>query len=76
MWSEDDEHVRALWRTVPARRTREWFEALDALQRSGRTGSNGRPSALAFGVCLTEYRDVIRLSGPQPLVWPRSGCSR
>ena len=68
MWNEGDEPVRALWRTVPARRTREWFAALDSLQRSGRTGSNGLPSPLAFGVYLTEYRDVIRLSGPQPLV--------
>ena len=26
------------------------------------------PSPLAFGVYLTEYRDVIRLAGPQPVV--------
>ena len=26
------------------------------------------PSPLAFGVYLTEYRDVIRLAGAQPVV--------
>lgn len=68
MWNATDEPARAIWRTSPAGRTAEWFADLDGLLRSGRVGANGMPSPLAFGVYLTEYRDVIRLAGPQPLV--------
>jgi hypothetical protein len=69
MWNPDDEPVTAIWQTSPAGRTREWFEALDSLQRSGRVGRNGMPSPLAMGAYLTEYRDVFRLAaGPGPLV--------
>jgi hypothetical protein len=68
MWNPGDEPVRAVWRTMPAGRTAEWFAALGELQRSGRVGPNGMPGPLAFGVYLTEYRDVIRLAGPQPVV--------
>ena len=54
--------------TSPAGRTREWFETLDRLQREGRVGGNGMPGPVAFGTYLTEYSDVIRLAGPQPVV--------
>lgn len=68
VWNATAEPARARWRTLPAGRTRSWFETLDGLQRSGRTGRNGMPGPLAFGVCLTEYRDVFRLAGPQPVL--------
>ena len=68
MWNPGDEPARAIWRTSPAGRTAQWFAELDELQRSGRVGKNGMPGPLAFGVYLTEYGDVIRLAGPQPLM--------
>jgi Cupin domain len=68
MWNEGETPVRATWRTEPAGRTAEWFGELDALRRSGRVGKNGMPGPLAFGAYLTEYSDVIRLAGPQPLI--------
>jgi quercetin dioxygenase-like cupin family protein len=68
MWNDGDVPARATWRTEPAGRTAEWFAELDALGRSGRVGKDGMPGPLAFGVYLTEYSDVIRLAGPQPLV--------
>ena len=33
----------------------------------------GMPSPLAFGAYLTEYSDVFRLAGPQPLLRPALG---
>ncbi len=68
MWNEGEEPARATWRTEPAGRTAEWFAELDALRSSGRVGRDGMPGPLAFGAYLTEYEDVIRLAGPQPLV--------
>jgi Cupin domain len=68
MWNDGDVAARANWRTEPAGRTAEWFAELDALRRSGRVGANGMPGPLAFGAYLTEYPDVIRLAGPQPLI--------
>jgi quercetin dioxygenase-like cupin family protein len=68
MWNPGDEPVRAIWRTSPAGRTADWFADLSALRDSGRVRRNGMPGPLAFGAYLTEYRDVIRLAGPQPLV--------
>jgi quercetin dioxygenase-like cupin family protein len=68
MWNANGEPARAIWRSSPAGRTAEWFAALSDLRRSGRLGRNGMPGPLAFGVYLTEYRDVFRLPGPQPLV--------
>ncbi len=68
MWNEGERPARATWRTEPAGRTAEWFAELDALRRSGRIGRNGMPGPLAFGAYLTEYADVIRLAGPQPLL--------
>jgi quercetin dioxygenase-like cupin family protein len=70
MWNAGDVPVRALWRTSPAGRTAEWFAAIDGVRRSGRVDGNGMPGPLAFGVYLTEYRDVFRLAGPQPLLRP------
>ena len=68
MWNAAPVPARAVWRTSPPGRTYEWFAALDGLLRSDRVGRNGMPSPLAFGVYLTEFDDVIRLAGPQPLV--------
>jgi quercetin dioxygenase-like cupin family protein len=68
MWNAGDVPVRATWITSPAGRTADWFAAIDSLRSSGRVGSNGMPGPLAFGAYLTEYRDVFRLAGPQPLL--------
>jgi mannose-6-phosphate isomerase-like protein (cupin superfamily) len=71
MWNPGDQPARMLWQTRPAGRTEDWFRSIDALHREGRVGSNGVPGPLAFGVLLTEYRDVFRLAvGPEPLVRP------
>jgi hypothetical protein len=59
-----------VWRTAPAMRTASWFRAIDGLHRSGRVGPKGMPGPLAFGVMLTEYRDVFRLAGPDLLLRP------
>ncbi len=53
MWNAGEEPARMLWRTMPAGRTLEWFEALDAFQRDG--------DGAKFGAAFTEYRDVFRL---------------
>lgn len=68
MWNAGSEPARVVWRTSPAGRTLEWFEALDSLQRAGRVQKNGIPGPLAMSVLLTEYRDVFRLAGPDPLL--------
>jgi hypothetical protein len=71
MWNPGDQPARMLWQTRPAARTEDWFRSIDALHREGRVGSKGMPGPLAFGVLLTEYRDVFRLAvGPDPLVRP------
>ncbi len=70
MWNDSSDTTRVVWQTSPAGRTLDWFGELDALQRSGRVGRNGMPSPLAFGVFLTEYRDVFRLAGPDALLRP------
>jgi hypothetical protein len=59
MWNESTEPARATWITRPAGRTAQWFEAL---------ASAGKPGPLDYGVYLSEYRDVFRLAGPQPVV--------
>jgi quercetin dioxygenase-like cupin family protein len=69
MWNAGDARARVSWRTAPAGRTESWFRDLDALHREGRVGKDGMPGPLAFGVMLTEYRDVFQLAaGPRPLV--------
>ena len=70
MWNPGQEPTRVIWRTMPAGRTEQWFRSLDALQRSGRVGRSGMPGPLAFGVLLSEFPDVFRLAGPQPLLRP------
>ena len=71
LWNPGDEEARAIWQTRPPGRTLDWFAQLDALQREGRVGKDGMPGPLAFGVYLTEYRDVFRLAvAPDPLVRP------
>jgi quercetin dioxygenase-like cupin family protein len=70
LWNPATDPARATWRTTPAGRTEQWFRALDALHREGRTGKDGQPGPLAFGVLLTEYRDVFRLAGPDLLLRP------
>jgi quercetin dioxygenase-like cupin family protein len=68
MWNSAAEPARLVWQTLPAGRTREWYEALDRLQRSGKVGRSGMPGPLAMAPYLTHYSDVFRLAGPQPLV--------
>ena len=69
MWNAGDVPARAVWATTPAGRTLDWFSSIDALHRSGRVGKDGSPGPLAFGVLLTEYRDVFRLAArPQVVV--------
>jgi quercetin dioxygenase-like cupin family protein len=70
MWNEADVPARATWRTSPAGRTGQWFADIHALRSSGRVGRDGMPGPLAFGAYLTEYRDVFRLAGPQPVLTP------
>lgn len=68
MWNPGSAPARVIWETRPAGRTEQWFRELGALQASGRVGRSGMPSPLAFGVLLTEYRDVFRLAGPDTLL--------
>jgi quercetin dioxygenase-like cupin family protein len=70
IWNPATVPARVLWRTSPGGRTEQWFRAIDRLQREGRVGGNGMPGPLAFGVLLTEYRDVFRLAGPDWLLRP------
>jgi mannose-6-phosphate isomerase-like protein (cupin superfamily) len=69
MWNPNPKPARVLWQTSPGGRTHDWFAAIDSLHREGRVGSDGMPGPLAYGVMLSEYRDVFRLAvGPDPLV--------
>lgn len=70
LWNPAKGAAQAIWLTTPAGRTEQWFRALDALHREGRTGKDGQPGPLAFGVLLSEYRDVFRLAGPDFLLRP------
>lgn len=74
IWNAGDVPARALWRTSPPGRTEQWFRAIDALHREGRVGSEGMPGPLAFGVMLSEYRDVFRLAGPDLILRPALGA--
>jgi mannose-6-phosphate isomerase-like protein (cupin superfamily) len=58
MWNAGSDPARVTWRTIPAGRTLEWFEALDAFQRGGDTA--------AIGAALAEYEDVFQLAEPAP----------
>jgi mannose-6-phosphate isomerase-like protein (cupin superfamily) len=67
MWNSGGGTTRAIWRTLPAGRTLEWWQALDGL--NGRHG--GKPSLPRMAALLAEYDDVIRLAmGPRPIVGP------
>src|SRR3954447_11784872 len=68
MWNPFDTPARATWQTRPALRTEDWFRAIDGLHREGRVGKNGMPGPLAFGLLLSEYRDVFRLASPPDMV--------
>ena len=70
IWNAEAEPARVLWRTAPGGRTAQWFRAIDRLHREGRVGGDGMPGPLAFGVLLSEYRDVFRLAGPDWLLRP------
>jgi quercetin dioxygenase-like cupin family protein len=70
MWNPGTDPARVSWQTRPGGRTESWFRELGALQASGRTGRNGTPQLPAIAVLLTEYRDVFRLAGPDPLIRP------
>jgi quercetin dioxygenase-like cupin family protein len=66
MWNAGDAPARVRWTTTPAGRTLDWFTAIDALHRENKDST---PGPLAFGVLLTEYRDVFRLAArPEPVV--------
>jgi quercetin dioxygenase-like cupin family protein len=69
-WNPGDGSARVRWRTSPAGRTEQWFRAINRIQVEGRVGKDGMPSPLAFGVLLTEYRDIFRLAGPDRLLRP------
>ena len=69
-WNPGDGSARVRWRTSPAVRTEQWFRAINRIQVEGRVGKDGMPGPLAFGVLLTEYRDVFRLAGPDRLLRP------
>ena len=68
MWNPGDVEARVLWRTSPAGRTEQWWRELDGLQRAGKVDSKGMPSLLPMAVLMSEYGDVFRLGGPEPLV--------
>ena len=71
LWNPGSDPVHAIWETMPRLRTEEWFRAIDSLHRDGRVGRDGMPGPLAFGVLLTEYRDVFRLAvAPDPVLRP------
>ena len=70
MWNPSAEPAPVRWTTSPALRTERWFRDVDALHREGKVGRNGMPGPLAFGVMLSEYRDVFRLAAPDWLLRP------
>jgi mannose-6-phosphate isomerase-like protein (cupin superfamily) len=68
IWNRGTVPTRALWLTRPALRTELWFRTIDRTIRDGRVDDKGMPGPLAFGVYLTEFRDVFRLGSPPDLV--------
>jgi mannose-6-phosphate isomerase-like protein (cupin superfamily) len=67
IWNRGAEQTRALWQTRPALRTEQWFRTIDRTIRDGRVDGKGMPGPLAFGVYLTEFRDVFRLGNAPDL---------
>ncbi len=68
MWNPGEAEARVSWVTSPAGRTEQWFRELGSLRAAGKVGRNGMPTPLAMAVLLSEYDDVFRLAGPQPLL--------
>ena len=68
IWNRGAVPTRALWQTRPALRTERWFRTIDRTIRDGRVDDKGMPGPLAFGVYLTEFRDVFRLGSAPDLV--------
>jgi mannose-6-phosphate isomerase-like protein (cupin superfamily) len=68
-WNAGSAPARATWETRPAGRTEEWWTAVDGLG-----AADGRPGLLSLAPLVHEYRDVFRLSGPQPVVGPAIGA--
>ena len=68
--AEQIEIISGTWLTTPPGRTEQRFRAIDAARGEGKVGKDGTPGPLAFGVYLTEYRDVFRLAGPDWLLRP------
>ena len=64
MWNAGDGDTRAIWQTMPAGRTLEWFRALAA------ASAGGRPSPLAVAPLLREYDDVFRLAASRAVMKP------
>jgi len=67
MWNAGDVPVNVTWRIAPALDSRGWFEALDSLNRAGRTNGAGAPRTLDMGPVLRRHRREFRLAGP-PIV--------
>ncbi len=72
IWNKGDTPTRARWQTRPALRTEQWFRTIDRTIRDGRVDGKGMPGPLAFGVYLTEFRDVFRLGSAGSAHPPRA----
>ena len=70
MWNPGASPARVLWRTSPAGRTEQWFRAVDGLNRRAEAAGRKGAGTLDFAPLLTEFDDVIRLAGPQPVLRP------
>jgi quercetin dioxygenase-like cupin family protein len=70
MWNLGNRPARLRWKTRPPGRTFDWFSALDRVHREGHVDRRGNPKPLAILGLLSEYRDVIRLAGPDVLLRP------
>jgi hypothetical protein len=44
MWNPGAGEARVLWQTRPRGRTEEWFAAIDALHRGGKSDGTGCPA--------------------------------
>jgi hypothetical protein len=62
MWNQGSETATAIWRTLPALRTAEWFAAIDRLT----AGGTRKPPLPAMAKAVTQYSDVFVLAvGPK-----------
>jgi quercetin dioxygenase-like cupin family protein len=69
MWNPGEVPARVSWETRPAGRTEQWFRALDRAVRERPAGKE-MPSLPVLAGLLSEYRDVIRLAGPDVVLRP------